>query len=99
RPLLIHLDLPRLGRVGDELVVRGAGLLAGGAGIAADGIRMDLDQAGRLEDATTLGDVLEDRGDRVLGQVGAVQRGSFALGEAGAAGAAKEQGVPPKLSR
>src|SRR5947209_7355436 len=66
-------------------------MFAGGAAVAADGIGMDLDQARRLEDAAALGDVVEDRGDLVLGQVGAVQRGALAFGEAGAAGAAIEE--------
>ena len=69
------------------------GVLAGDAGIASDGIGMDLDQARRLEDATTLVDVLEDRGDLVLGQVGAVQRGSLAFGEPVMTGAAIEQAI------
>ena len=53
-------------------------MLAGGAAVTADGIGMDLDQPRRLEDATALGDVLEDRGELILGQVGAVQRGPLA---------------------
>jgi len=69
------------------------GVLAGDAGIASDGIGMDLDQPGRLADATAFGDVFEDRGDSVLGQMGAVQRGPLALGEAVAAGAAIEQAI------
>src|SRR3954449_3997035 len=60
--------------------------------------RMDLDQARRLADAAPLGDVFEDRGDLVLGQVGAVQRGALALGEAGAAGAAVEEPKLPGLA-
>jgi len=84
--------------VGDQFVVRGAGLLAGGAAVAADGIGMDLDQPRRLEDATALGDVLEDRGELILGQVGAVQRGPLALGEPVAAGAAIEQAILPGLA-
>ena len=90
RPLLVPRELAGLGRVGHQLVVRGAGMFTGGAAVAADGIGVDLDQARRLEDATALGDVLEDRGDLVLGQVGAVQRGALAFGEPGAAGAAIE---------
>src|SRR5258707_2166743 len=70
-------------------------MLAGGAAVAADGIGVDLDQARRLADAASLVDVFEDRGDLVLGQVGAVERGPLALGEAGAAGAAIEE---PKLT-
>jgi hypothetical protein len=59
---------------------------------------MDLEQSGRLEDATAFGDGLEDRGDLVLGQMGAVQRGALALGEAVAAGAAREQAGLPVLA-
>jgi hypothetical protein len=84
--------------VGDQLVVRGAGVLTGGAAVATDGIGMDLDQARRLENTTTLVDVIEDRGDRVLGQVGPVQRGALAFGEAGAAGAAIEEPKLPGLA-
>src|SRR3954452_1430221 len=69
-----------------------------GADIAADGVGMDLDQARRLEDTTPLVDVFEDRGDLVLGQVGAVQRGALAFGETVAAGAAIEQAKLPVLA-
>src|SRR4051794_7646853 len=78
--------------------MRGAGMLAGDPAVAADGIGMDLDQTGRLEDTTALVDVLEDRGDLVLGQVGAVQRRALALGEAGAAGATIEEPILPGLA-
>ena len=71
---------------------------AGGAGVAAHGIGMDLDQPRRLEDAAALSDVLEDRGDLVLGQMGAVQRGAFAFGEPGTAGAAVEQAILAELA-
>ena len=54
-------------------------MITGGAAVAADGIGMDLDEAHRLEDATPLVDVFEDRGDLVRGQVGAIQRGALAL--------------------
>ena len=64
----------------------------------ADGIGMDLDQAHRLEDTTALVDVFEDREDLVLRQVGAVQRGTLAFGEPGAAGAAIEQAILPELA-
>jgi hypothetical protein len=79
--------------VDDQLVVRSAGMFTGLAAVAADGVGMDLDQARRLEDATALGDMVEDRGDLVLRQVGAVQRGALAFGEPGAAGAAIEQAI------
>jgi hypothetical protein len=68
-------------------------MFTSGATVAADGVGMDLDQARRLEDATTLVDVFEDRVDIVLGQVGAVQRGALAFGEPGTAGAAIEQPI------
>src|SRR5262249_32255200 len=98
RPGLVHLDLAGRRRAGDQFVVRGFGLGAGGAGVAADGVGMDLDQPRRREDTTTLGDVLEDRGDRLLGQVGAIQRGALALREAGAAGTTIEQAILAVLS-
>jgi hypothetical protein len=59
---------------------------------------MDLDQARRLEDAATLGDVFEDREDLVFGQVGAIQRRALAFGEAGPAGAALEQPILLELA-
>src|SRR5580700_292591 len=60
---------------------------------------MNLDQPGRLEHTASLVDVIEDRPDFVLGQVGAVQRGPLALGEPGAAGAAVEQAILPGLAQ
>jgi hypothetical protein len=69
--------------VGHQLVVQALGVLSGDSAIVADGIGMDLDQPGRLEDAAALSDVFQDREDLVLGQVGAVQRGAFAFGEPG----------------
>ena len=86
------------GAVGHPLVVRGAGMITGGAAGAADGIGMDLDEARRLEDATPLVDVFEDRGDLVLGPVGALQRGTLAFGEPVATGAAREQAKLPELA-
>jgi hypothetical protein len=56
--------------VGHQFVVSGAAVAAGGIG-------MDLDQARRLADAVAFVDVFEDRGDLVLGRVGAVQRGAL----------------------
>jgi hypothetical protein len=93
RPDLVHLDLAGLRAARDRVIMGGAGVLTGGAGVAADGIGMDLDQPSRLEDAAALGDMFEDRGDLVLRQMGAVQRGALALGEPGAAGAAVEQAI------
>jgi hypothetical protein len=98
RPLLIHLKFAGLRRVGHQFVVRVAGMGAGGAAVVADGIGMDLDQACRLEDAAALVDVFEDRENLVLRQVGAVERGPLAFGEAGAAGAAREQAILPGLA-
>src|SRR5262249_57983492 len=59
---------------------------------------MDLQQPSRLEDATSLGDMLQDRDDFALRQVGAIKRGALALGEAGATGAAIEQAILPLLA-
>src|SRR5262249_54892985 len=95
---LVHLDLAGLGAARDQVVVSGAGVLTGGAGVAADGIGMDLDQPSRLEDAAALGDVFEDRGDLLLGQMGAVQGGAFAFGEPGPAGPAVEQAILAELA-
>ncbi len=90
RPLLIHLELASRGRLGHQLVVSGPGMLAGESAIAADGVGMDVDQAGRLADAAALVDVSEDREGLVLGQVGTIQRSALALGEAGPTAAAIE---------
>src|SRR5262249_56055864 len=98
RPRLVHLDLAGLGAARDQVIVGGAGVLTGGAGVAADGIGMDLDQPSRLEDAAAFGDVFEDRGDFILGQMGAVQRRAFAFGEPRAAGAAVEQAILAELA-
>jgi hypothetical protein len=57
-------------------------------GLVADGIGMDVDQPCGLEDATALGDVVEDREDLVLGQMGAIQRCALAFGAVGPATAA-----------
>ena len=64
----------------------------------ADGLGMDFDQARPLEDAAALGDVVQDREDLVLGQVGAVQRGALVLGETGLRDAAREQTISPVLA-
>jgi hypothetical protein len=79
--------------VGHQVVVQERSVLAGGAAVTADGVGMDVDQSGRLADAAALGDMVEDREDGRLGQVGAIQRGPLAFGEAGAAGAAVEQPI------
>jgi hypothetical protein len=68
-------------------------VVAGDSAVAADGIGMDLDQSCRLADATPLVDVFQDREDLVFSQVGTVQRGALAFGEAVAAGAAIEQPI------
>src|SRR5262245_16614982 len=81
--------------MGDQVVVQGRRVLSRGSAVPADGIGMDVDQPGGLQDATAFGDVVQDGGDFVRGQVGAVQRGAFALGEAAPAGAAVEE---PKLA-
>ena len=84
--------------MGHQFVVRGAGMFAGGAAVAADGIGMDLDQARRFADTTTLVDVFQDREHLVLGQMGPVQRGALAFGETVAAAAAREQPILPGLA-
>jgi hypothetical protein len=68
--------------VGHQLIMQAPGVLPSDPAVVADGIGMDIDQPGRLEDAAALGDVFQDREDFVLGQVGAVQRGALAFGEA-----------------
>jgi hypothetical protein len=85
--------------VGHQLIVQAPGVPSGDPAIVADGIGMDLDQAGRLEDAAALGDVFQDGEDFLLGQVGAVQRGALAFGEPGPAGAAVEQPILAVLAQ
>ena len=48
--------------------------------------------------AATLGDMVEDREDGLLGQVGAIQRSAFAFREAGATGATGEQAILAMLA-
>jgi hypothetical protein len=66
------------------------GVLPGGTGQSDDGIAMDADQASGGADAAALVEVLEHCVGLRLGQMAAVQRRAFALGEAGAAGVAVE---------
>jgi hypothetical protein len=58
-----------------------------------------VDQSGRLEDATACGDVVPDREDFFLRQVGAVQGCALSFGEAGAAGAAVEKPILAVLAQ
>ncbi|MGZ5996588.1 MAG: hypothetical protein ACXWN0_13055, partial [Isosphaeraceae bacterium] len=66
------------------------GVLAGGAGQADDGVTMDADQPSGGSDAAALVEVLEHGVSLLLGQMAAVERRAFALGEAGPAGVAVE---------
>jgi hypothetical protein len=67
-------------------------------GCKATRIGMDGDSASRLEDATAFGDLVQDRGDSLLGQGGAVQRDAVACGDPGLAGAAMEPSMRSVLA-
>ena len=53
-----------------------------------DGVLVDTDQAAGLADAATFLQMLEDRESFVVGELGAIERGALAFGEAFLAGAA-----------
>ena len=59
-------------------------------GWSHDRILVDADQPARLQDTTTLLQMMQDRNSLVLGQLAVEQRGSFAFGEAVPAGAADQ---------
>src|SRR5262245_35783057 len=63
---------------------------SGLAAVAGDGLPIHADEPSGLADTVALGDVMEDRDGLLRRQVGAEQRGAFALGEAGLAGPAAE---------
>ena len=65
-------------------------MLPGGAGQSYDGVAVDADESPGGADAAALVEVLEHREGLRLGQMAAVERRAFALGEAGAAAVAVE---------
>ena len=71
----------------------GLGVLAGQQGQPGDGVLVDPDQPGGLADAAALGEVLQDRQDLVVRELGVEQRRPLELGEPGLAGVAVEQAV------
>jgi len=79
------------GGEGDQLVVGRHGVDAGLAGIAGHGVAVDAHEAFGLADAASLGEVLQDGGGLLLGQMRTEQRGALAFGETIAAGAASEE--------
>jgi hypothetical protein len=85
--------------VGHQFVVRGTGVFAGDTAVATDGVGVDLDQTCCLEDAAPFVDMVEDRGDLVLGQVSAIQRRALSFREPRSAGAAIEQAKLLMLSK
>jgi hypothetical protein len=76
-----------------DLVVGILGVLPGQKGQPCDRVLVDPDQPGGLADAAPLGQVLQDRQDLVVGELGIEERRPLELGEAGLAGAAIEQAV------
>src|SRR5262249_35144353 len=81
------------GGKGRPLVVGGLGVATGEQGQSCDGILTDPHQPGGLADAAAVGEVLGDRRDLVVRQLGVEQRGALELGEAGLAGVAVQQPV------
>ena len=66
------------------------GVLSGGAGQSDDGVAVDADEAAGGADAAALVEVFEHRVGLFFGQMAAVERCAFALGEAGPTGVAVE---------
>ena len=65
-------------------------MLPGGAGQSDDGVAVDTDESPRWADAAALVEVFEHRVGLFFGQMAAVERCAFALGEAGPTGVAVE---------
>jgi hypothetical protein len=65
-------------------------MFSGGAGQSDDGVAVDADEPSGGADAAALVEVFEDGVGLLLGEVAAVERRAFALGEAGPAGVAVE---------
>src|SRR5512135_3753214 len=80
-------------RLGPEKAQKSRVILGTGAilPVAGDRVPMHAHEPLGLADAVALGDVVQDRGDGLLGQAGAEQRGALALGEASLARVAVEQ--------
>src|SRR3954471_17963728 len=77
------------------LVVKVAGVLPGDSAQAADRASIDLAESSGLADATPLGDVVQDRSERLRREPGVEARRPLPLGESILAGAAPEH--PPLL--
>src|SRR5512143_109937 len=84
-------ELTGPGGKSDQLVVEVLGMGTGQTAVAGDRVPMHAHEPLGLADAVALGDVVQDRGDGLLGQAGAEQRGALALGEASLARVAVEQ--------
>jgi len=78
------------GGKGDRLVVHRPGVFARPSAVPGDGLAVHLTEPPGLTDAAPLGDVLQDRADRLGVEVGAEQGRALALGAAVLAGAAAE---------
>ena len=74
-----------------QFVVELLGLFARPDGIADDGVLADADEAGRLANATAIGEMFEKRQDFFGGQAGGEQRSTFEFGEALVTGATVKQ--------
>jgi hypothetical protein len=67
------------------------GMLAGLAGVACHGVAVDSHEPLGLADAAAFGDVFQDGGGLLPGQVGMEQRGPLAFGETTATGPTAEE--------
>jgi hypothetical protein len=75
----------------DQFVVGGDGVIAGLAGVSGHGVAVDAHEPLGLTDAAPLGEMLQDGGGLLPGQMRAEQGGALALGEPIATGAASEE--------
>ena len=82
-----------LGGKGHRPVVGGLGVLSGQQRQPRDRVLVDVDQPCGLADAAAVGQVLQDRHDLVVRELGVEERGALELGEPGLADSAGEQPV------
>lgn len=82
-----------MGGKSHQLVVSVFGVLTGQQGKPRDGVFVDPDQPSGLADAASFGEVLQDRQDFVMRQLGLEERGPPKFGEPGLADPTVEQPV------
>jgi hypothetical protein len=69
----------------------GSGVLAGEEGQPSDGVAMDATEAGRLARADPLVQMLQDRDDLLVGELGLVERSPLVFREPSPAGFAAQE--------